>query len=194
MTQIADGRYSPNPNNRTSDTIAAVSTTTTLDNSDDFDAKLAGNGGVVQTGQSLSGNNPYATGATVVGTPAVAAGLSVRDNVDQTSALCPNDCYGGKTIVFNINPLTGTPYPASFTLTIVIAGEAVGNGTKTSELIVRHTTSVTEDVLACTIPTPAVPAVDCVVSKNIDPSTKIATIVVKGPGTGNGGWGVGKPQ
>jgi hypothetical protein len=114
--------------------------------------------------------------------------------MDETSALCPNGCYGSKTIDFKINPLTGTPYPDSFTLTIVIAGEAVGNGTKASELVIRHTTSGTELVPACTIPTPAVPAVDCVVSKNIDPSTKIATIVVKGPGTGNGGWGVGKPS
>jgi uncharacterized repeat protein (TIGR01451 family) len=196
ITQTVRGRYSPKPNSRDSDTIGPVLTTTTLDDSDDFDAKLAKNDGdSVQTGQSISGSNPYSTGATVSGTTAFASGLWVREVGSPTPDVCPDGCYGAQMIEFHINPLTGTPYPASFTMTIVIAGEAIGSGTKTADLDVRHhTTSGTYLTPNCTTP-PAPPATDptgdCVVSKSIDPSTKIATIVITGPGTGNGPWGVG---
>jgi uncharacterized repeat protein (TIGR01451 family) len=196
VDQTVSGRYSPKPNSRDSDQIGPVLTTTTLDDSDDFDAKLAKiDGDSVQTGQSISGSNPYSTGATVSGTTAFASGLWVREVGSPTPDVCPDGCYGAQMIEFHINPLTGTPYPASFTMTIVIAGEAIGAGTKKEDLDVRHhTTSGTYLTPNCTTP-PALPATDptgdCVVSKSIEPSTKEATIVITGPGTGNGPWGVG---
>jgi hypothetical protein len=195
VTQTASGRYSsPTGNSRGSDSIPAVSVPTSLDTSADFDARFAhGNGANVQTGTTItSGGNPYSTGATLFSNTGFQAGLSVRERNAQASdsGNCPGGCFGGQVIDFNITPLAGSAYPDSFQLTIKVY---VGPGVKESDIDVLHTptgSTTATTVLACSNPQPD-PPIDCIASKTIAPSTKIATIVITGPGTGNGGWGVG---
>lgn len=188
FTQTVDGRYSPNPNNRSSDTISPVSVATTLDDSADFDGRFANaNGESVQTGTAVSGSNPYATGATLVGAQAFAAGLTVREQSSGSGdPNCPSTgCFGEQVIQFEITPLAGSNFPAGYMLTIRISGQALPNGTKADELDVRHDGD----------PVPLCPATDpagaCVVSRTIERRSKDAIIVIEGPGDGNGGWGVG---
>jgi hypothetical protein len=194
MRQDFTGGYSsPTGNNRGSVSISFTPSfvITTLDSSADFDATFSDTAtDSVQT-DAISTDNPYSTGATL-GMTGFAVGLSVRERAPtnaEAAALCPSGCFAGQVIDFNITPLDGVTYPASFQLTIKVY---VGPGVKQSDIDVLHipTGSTTASpVLLCADPPD--PSVDCVVSKPIDPSTKIATITIVGPGAGNGGWGVG---
>jgi hypothetical protein len=196
VRQDFTGRYSsPTGNHRGSDNITFTPpfVTTTLDSSTDFDATFSDTAtDSVQT-DAISTGNRYSTGATL-GTTGFAVGLSLRERAPSTiaeaTALCPSGCFGGQVIQFDITPLPDSPYPASFQLTINVY---VGPGVKGSDIDVLHTPtggSTATTVLACSDPRPD-PPIDCIASKAIDPSTKIATIAVTGPGSGNGGWGVG---
>ena len=193
LVQSVTGRYSPNPNNRASDTIPSVTKTTTLDSSADFDGRFTNaNAESVQTGGGISLSNPYTTGATVLGTT-FSAGLSVREqyaaqNTVSYNLNCPNGCFGGQVIEFNITSLgSEADLPASFTLTATIAGQVIPNGKKAGDIVVRHNGF---SVPLCSSGDTD-PSGDCIVQKTIDPSTKIATIQAQGPGDGNGGWGFG---
>jgi uncharacterized repeat protein (TIGR01451 family) len=187
VVQTVTGKFAPNPNNRASDTIEPEVLSTQLDDSADFDGRFANAAGEsVQTSIAISGDNPYSTAATVQGTT-FAAGLAVREEEEpeENNINCPaTGCLGGQVIEFSITPLAGV-FPTTFTLTVTIAGEVVGNGTKEEDLDVRHDGAVV----------PLCPATDpvgaCIADRDIAPSTKIATIVIVGLGNGNGGWGFG---
>ena len=188
VTQTAMGKYSsPTGNNRGSDSIPSVSVPTTLDTSTDFDAKFAhGNGANVQTGTTItSDSNPYSTGAILFTDTGFEAGLSVRER-NETAAdsdNCPGGCFGGQVIDFSITPLGTSVFPTSFRLTIKVY---VGPRIQPADIQVYHDGSLV----------PQAPGVDPVGDSLtgppvIDSSSKIATIVITGPGTGNGGYGVG---
>jgi hypothetical protein len=186
MRQEFTGRYSsPTGNNRGSDSISFTPpfVTTTLDGSADFDGRFANEAtDSVQT-DPISAGNPYSTGATL-GTTGFAVGLTVEEKAAASNNVnCPSTgCFGGQVIDFNITPLDGVTYPNSFQLTIKVY---VGPGVKEADLDIRHYGNI---VPMCP---DTDPSLDCVVSKPIDSSTKIATITIQGPGTGNGPWGVG---
>ena len=189
VTQNVTGRYSPNPNSRGSDTVRPATATTNLDSTANFDGKFANEAtDSVQT-DPITAGNPYSTGATL-GTTGFAVGLTVEEKAAGSNNVnCPSaGCFGGQVIDFNITPLDGVTYPASFQLTIKVY---VGPGIQENELDIRHTTTLygTNSVPMCADGSD--PSGDCVVSKPIEPSTKIATITITGPGSGNGGWGVG---
>jgi len=137
----------------------------------------------VQT-DPISAGNPYSTGATL-GTTGFAVGLTVKEKAAGSNNVnCPSTgCFGGQVIDFNITPLDGVTYPFSFQLTIKVY---VGPGVKEGDLDVRHNGNPVPN-----FPDTEQASGDSVVSKNVDSSTKIATIVIGGPGTGNGSWGVG---
>lgn len=185
LVQTVNGRFSPNKNNRASDTIAPVTEETNLNPSADFDGTFANaDGEDVQTGE-LSSTNPYSTGASVLGTT-FAVGLTVLEqSAGNSNVNCPNGCLGGQVIQFDITPLDGVTFPESYELTALISGLVVPNNKKAQDIVVRHEGEI---VPLCpdTDPTDS-----CVVSKTIQPSTKIATIKIEGPGDGNGGWGFG---
>jgi uncharacterized repeat protein (TIGR01451 family) len=185
VTQTVTGRYSPNPNSRGSDTIPSVSVPTTLDTSNDFDGKFAnGNGESVQTGTTItSDGNPYSTGATLLGTTGFAVGLSVREqSAGASNVNCPGGCFGGQVIEFNITPLATSALPTSFRLTIRVY---VGPGVKSEDIQVYHNGFAVPEAPDTD------PAGDSLTGPPVvDSSTKIATVVIEGPGTGNGSWGV----
>jgi uncharacterized repeat protein (TIGR01451 family) len=187
LVQTVEGRFSPKPNSRASDTISTVTLTTSLDSSADFDGRFANaNGESVHTGGGISATNPYTTGATVLGT-AFATGLTVREqSAGNNNQNCPNGCFGGQVIQFDITPLDGVTYPASFTLTTQVFGGVIPPGTKAADVVVTHDGATVPD---CTADTD--PDLSCIVVKTIAPSTKTLMLEVKGPGDGNGGWGVG---
>jgi uncharacterized repeat protein (TIGR01451 family) len=187
LVQTVDGRFSPKPNSRASDTIETVTLSTTLNGTANFDGTFANAGGEsVQTGGGISASNPYTTGATVLGT-SFATGLTVKEqSAGENNANCPNGCFGDQVIQFDITPLDGVTFPASFTLETQVSGDVIPNGTKAKDVQLTHDGS---PVLECTEDTG--PEVSCIVEKTIAPSTKILTIEVRGPGDGNGGWGVG---
>ena len=192
VTQLVAGRYSSaTGNNRGSDDILVSGpnpVSTGLDSSTDFDGKFAhGNGASVQTGPTITSvGNPYSTGAILFSQTGFEAGLSVRERnaTAADSDNCPGGCYGGQVIDFGITPLGAVP--TSFRLTIKVY---VGAGVKAKDIQVNHNGS----------PVPQAPGTDpagdsLIGPPVVDSSTKIATIVITGPGNGNGGWGVGKPQ
>lgn len=188
FAQRVEGRFSPKPNSRGSDTIDPVVVTTMLDGSADFDGTFASlNGASVQTGAAISGNNPYTTTAIVTAPASFAAGLSVREQAAGTGDLnCPSTgCFGGQVIQFDISPLMEGSLPAAYTLTITIVREALPNGTKAEDLDVRHDGELV----------PLCPATDsvgaCISSRTIERPSGNAIIVIQGPGDGNGRWGVG---
>jgi hypothetical protein len=190
VTQDVTGRDAPNPNSRGSDTVRPATATTNLDSSSDFDGKFANQAtDSVQTGGAISGTNPYSTGATL-GTTGFAFGLAVREQSAGTAnPNCPSTgCFAGQVIQFDITPLPGSSFPSSFRLTIKVY---VGPGVKENELDIRHTSTLHGTNLVPMCADGSDPSGDCVVSKPIGSSTKIATITIEGPGTGNGGWGVG---
>ena len=156
-----------------------------MNSSADFDGRFANAGGEnVQTG-GLSAGNPYSTGAKVLGAT-FAVGLTVLEqSAGNSNVNCPNTCFGGQVIQFDITPLAGSAFPASYELTALISGLVVPNNKKAEDIVVRHDGAIV----------PLCPDLDptdsCVVSKTIQPSTKIATIKIEGPGDGNGGWGFG---
>lgn len=178
-----------NPNKRGNDTFSSFPVVPIeVDPSADFDGTFVNAAGeLVRTDTAISVDNPYTTTGTVHGAPAFAAGLSVREeSAVGSNPNCPTGgCFGGQVIQFNITPLDGVVFPASFTLTWTISGTVIPKGTKAGDIVVRHNSAV---VPLCP---EADPVGACIVSKTIDPSTKIATIEAKGPGTGNGGWGFG---
>ena len=193
VSQIVSGRYSSTTgNSRGNDSIMVSPPNpliTTLNASPDFDGKFANEAtDSVQT-DPITAGNPYSTGATL-GTTGFAVGLTVEEKAAGSNNVnCPSTgCFGGQVIDFNITPLDGVTYPAGFQLTIKVY---VGAGVKEDELDIRHTTTLygTNVVPICSDGTD--PSGDCVVSKPINSSTKIATITIEGPGAGNGGWGVG---
>lgn len=189
LVQTVTGRFSPNPNNRASDTIQPPApVTTSLNSSPDFDGTFANAGGEnVQTG-GLSAGNPYSTGASVLGATTFAVGLTVLEQSAGNSNInCPNGCFGGQVIQFDITPLAGSAFPASYELTALISGLVIPNNQKAEDIVVRHDGAI---VPLCSSGQTD-PTGSCVVSKTIQPSTKIATIKVQGPGAGNGGWGFG---
>lgn len=197
VTQFVEGRYSSaTGNKRGSDTISVTSTPnplpTDLDESADFDGKFSNSAGdSVQTDPiSTADNNLYSTGATL-GTTGFAVGLTVEEKAaGSNNPNCPSTgCFGAQVIDFNITPLGDSAFPSSFTLTIKVY---VGPGVQVTDLDVRHTTTLygTNLVPLCSSNTTD-PSGDCITSRTIEPSTKIATIVITGPGSGNGGWGVG---
>ena len=193
FVQTVDGKFSPKPNSRASDTIRTVTVSTLLDDDADFDGTFADVGGdSVQTGGGISASNPYTTGATVLDGEAFAAGLSVREqNAGANNPNCPNGCFGEQVIQFDITPLgDDADFPESFTLTATISGQVIPNGTKAGDIVVTHTTLTGVFTVPDCIDRPD-PAGACIVSKTINPKTKIATIKAQGPGTGNGGWGFG---
>jgi len=192
ITQSVVGRYSSSTgNNRGNDSINVTSTNplvTSLNPSANFDATFsnaAADG--VQT-DPISTGNPYSTGATL-GTTGFAVGLTVEEKAEgSNNPNCPSGCFGSQVIDFTITPLGDSGFPESFTLTITVY---VGPGVKSDDLDIRHTTALhgTNLVPLCADGTD--PSGDCVVSKPVNSSTKIATITIQGPGDGNGGWGVG---
>jgi len=193
VSQTVSGQYSsPTGNNRGSATIAVSSPNpviTTLNASGDFDATFSdGAADSVQTA-AIGDGNPYSTGATL-GTAGFAVGLTVNERAAGSNNVnCPSTgCFGGQVVDFSITPLDGVTYPDTFQLTIKVY---VGPGVKSNDLDVRHTTTLhgTNPVPLCA--DGADPSGDCVVSRPVNSSTKIATILIQGPGTGNGGWGVG---
>ncbi|MGH3109295.1 MAG: hypothetical protein ACRDQT_00060 [Gaiellaceae bacterium] len=193
VVQTASGRYSPNPNKRGSDTIAPVTETTMQDSSIDFDARFAnGNVDAVQTDTTISGGNPYTTGAELFG-ESFTVGLSVRErDAAANDDNCPTTgCFGDQVIDFDITSLSGTDsdLPEGYTLVITIADEAIPNSVKEDELDVTHTTDLGTELVPLCPDTDSAGA--CIVDRDIVPSTKIATIVITGPGDGNGSWGVG---
>jgi hypothetical protein len=190
--QMLQGRYSSaTGNNRGSDSIMILTTNplpTTLNASPDFDGKFANEAtDSVQT-DPISAGNPYSTGATL-GTTGFEVGLTVEEKAEGSNNVnCPSTgCFGGQVIDFNITPLDGVTYPVSFQLTIKVY---VGPGVKESDIDIRHTTTL-GTILVPMCANPPDPSGECVVSKPIDPATKIATITIVGPGARNGGWGVG---
>ena len=189
LVQTVAGRFSPNPNNRASDTIQPPApVTTSLNSSADFDGRFANAGGEnVQTG-GLSADNPYSTGATVLGATTFAVGLTVLEqSAGNSNVNCPNGCFGGQVIHFDITPLAGSVFPSSYELTALISGLVIPNNKKAADIVVRHDGVV---VPLCSSGQTD-PTGSCVVSKTIKSSTKIATIEIEGPGTGNGSWGFG---
>jgi Domain of unknown function DUF11 len=187
--QDLEGRYSPKPNSRDSDMIMAQDKVTTLDRDADFDGRFANlNGDSVQTGTGLSEDNPYVTSATVNGTT-FEVGLSVREQTpgpDQAENCPPAGCLGDQVVEFNITKLVDE-LPDTYTLIITIAGEVVGN-TKIEDLVLRHDGA---EVGPCTEDPLSDPAGACTTNRFKNPSTKIATFEITGPGDGNGSWGVG---
>jgi Domain of unknown function DUF11 len=193
--QDLEGRYSPNPNNRNTDTIAAEDKVTILDPDADFDGRFANlDGDSVSTGAGLSEDNKYVTSATVNGTTfdtTFEVGLTVREkDAEDGDVNCPpSGCLGNEVIEFNITPLVDElpDLPDTYTLIITIAGEVVGN-TKIEDLVLRHDGF---EVGPCTDDPLSDPAGACTTNRFKDPSTKIATFEITGPGDGNGSWGVG---
>jgi hypothetical protein len=192
VTQEVVGRFSsPTGNKRGNDTIAVTSENpleTDLNESADFDGKFSNSAtDSVQTDPiSTATGNLYSTGATL-GTSGFAVGLTVEEiAAGSNNPNCPTTgCFGAQVIDFNITPLDGVTYPATFQLTIKVY---VGPGVKDTELDVMHDT---EDVSLCSAPVQTDPKGACIFSRTVAPSTKIATIVINGLGPGNGGWGVG---
>ena len=198
ISQTVSGRYSSETgNNRGNDTIKVTSTNplvTTLNGSADFDGKFSNDAAdSVQTDPiSTADNNLYSTGATL-GTTGFAVGLTVLEKAEGSSnPNCPSTgCFGAQVIDFNITPLDGVTYPATFQLTIQVY---VGPGVQATDLDVKHDTF---DVSLCTASIQTDPKGACIFSRTVHPSTKIATIVINGVGfkdgvgPGNGGWGVG---
>jgi uncharacterized repeat protein (TIGR01451 family) len=189
IVQTVTGRYSPNPNGRGSDTIPEITKTTTLDPSADYDGTFANsNGDSVGTGTAISGSNPYTTSATVNGTT-FEVGLTVREHTpgpDDAQNCPPSGCLGNQVIEFSITELVDE-LPDTYTLIIRIAGEVVGN-TKIEDLVVRHDGNVVPFDPTGTLTDPAGAFI---FDRSKANSTKIATFIIKGPGDGNGGWGVG---
>ena len=191
VVQSVTGSYSsPTGNNRGSDQIQPPSpVSVSLDGSGDFDGRFANEAtDSVQT-DAISAGNPYSTGATL-GTTDFSVGLTVKERAALSSnPNCPSTgCFGGQVIDFNITPLGGSAFPSSFVMTVKVY---VGPGVKEKDIDVRHTASdnITRPVPMC--PDTEIGTGDCVVSKNVASSTKIATIVITGPGAGNGQWGFG---
>jgi hypothetical protein len=187
MRQDFTGRYSsPTGNNRGSVSISFTPSfvITTLDSSADFDGTFSDTAtDAVQT-DPITAGNPYSTGATL-GTTGFAVGLTVEEKAAGSNNVnCPSTgCFAGQVVDFNITPLDGVTYPASFQLTIKVY---VGPGVKGEDIEVRHNgflvtldpnTDPKHNVLT------GIPVVDA--------SSKIATIGITGPGNGNGGYGVG---
>jgi uncharacterized repeat protein (TIGR01451 family) len=197
VSQGLQGRYSSTSgNNRGSDSIAVPDPlSTSLDGSPDFDGRFANEAADFVQTDAISAGNPYSTRATL-GTTGFAVGLTVKERAAESSPNCPSTgCFGGQVIDFAITPLAGTEYPNSFTLTIKVY---VGPGIKDTDLDVRHTTLVNNVLTTSLVPLcstdpdhPPYPSGDCISSRAVNSSTKVATIVIEGPGTGNGGWGVG---
>jgi uncharacterized repeat protein (TIGR01451 family) len=188
IVQTVTGRYSPNPNGRGSDTIPEITKTTTLDPSADYDGTFANsNGDSVGTEAGHSLDNPYVTSATVNGTT-FEVGLTVREQgAGPGNENCPaTGCLGDQVIEFNITPLVDD-IPDTYTLVITIAGEVVGNA-KIEDLVVRHDGNVVPFDPTGTLTDPAGAFI---FDRSKANSTKIATFIIKGPGDGNGGWGVG---
>lgn len=190
VTQTVEGRYSSESGNkRGSDTIKVTSDNplpTDLNESADFDGKFSNSAtDSVQT-DPISTGNLYSTGATL-GTSGFAVGLTVEEKAAGSSnPNCPTTgCFGAQVIDFNITPLDGVTYPATFQLTIQVY---VGPGVQATDLDVKHDTF---DVSLCSAPVQTDPKGACIFSRTVASSTKIATIVINGLGPGNGGWGVG---
>ena len=192
VTQTVEGRYSSaTGNKRGSDTITVAEPNpleTSLDESADFDGKFSNSADEsVQTDPiSIASGNLYSTGATL-GTTGFAVGLTVEEKAAGSSnPNCPSTgCFDEKVIDFNITPLDGVTYPATFQLTIEVY---VGPGVQAADLDVKHDGA---DVSLCTASSQTDPKGACIFSRTVSPSTKIATIVINGLGPGNGGWGVG---
>jgi hypothetical protein len=193
VTQEVEGRYSsPTGNKRGNDTINVTSVNplpTSLNASADFDGKFSNAASDSVQTDPISTGNPYSTGATL-GTTGFAVGLTVEEKAaGPNNPNCPStDCFGGQVIDFNITPLGGSTLPTSFQLVIKVY---VGPGVKSNELDIRHTTTLHGTNLVPMCDDGTDPSGDCVVSKPVQSSTKIATITITGPGSGNGGWGVG---
>jgi hypothetical protein len=162
---------------------------TALNASADFDGTFSNAAADDVETDPISTGNPYSTRATL-GTTGFAVGLTLEEKAaGSNNPNCPSTgCFGGQVIDFEITPLGDSAFPESFTLTIKVY---VGPGVKADELDVRHTTTLhgTNLVPLCADGTD--PSGDCIVSRTVVRSTKIATIVIQGPGAGNGGWGVG---
>ena len=117
-----------------------------------------------------------------------AVGLTVLEqSAGNSNVNCPNGCFGQQVIQFDITPLDGATFPDSYELTALISGLVIPNNKKAADIVVRHDGEI---VPLCSSGDTD-PTGSCVVSKTIQPSTKIATIVIEGPGDGNGGWGFG---
>jgi hypothetical protein len=193
VTQTVEGRYSSStPNKRGNDTIAVTSENplpTNLDASADFDGKFSDSAADSVQTDPISTGNPYSTGATL-GTTGFAVGLTVKERAAGSgNPNCPPaGCFGGQVIDFDITPLGSSALPTSFTLTIKVY---VGPGVKSDDLDVRHTTTLYGTNLVPMCADGLDPSGDCIVSKPVSSNTKIATITITGPGSGNGGWGVG---
>lgn len=188
VTQTASGRYAQKPNNRGSIVIDAVSDTTHQDDDPDFDGRFSDSETEsVATGTGLNEDNPYSTGAALFGSFTVGLSVRERDVNPTTSPNCPSGCFGAQEIDFDITPLDGATFPDTYTLEITIADEAIPNSVKEDELDVRHDTV---SVPLCDEDTSPEDE-PCIVDRDIDNRTKIATIIVSGPGDQNGSWGVG---
>jgi hypothetical protein len=197
ITQTLSGRYSSEKGNNRGDAVIMVElpnpVSTTLDASADFDGRFSNSAtDSVQTDPiSTSAGNFYSTGATL-GTTGFAVGLTVEEKPQgMNNPNCPaTGCFGAQVIDFNITPLSTSGFPDSFTLTIKVY---VGPGVQENEIDVRHTTLVNNVLTTSVVPLcpDTDPSGDCVRSKNVANNTKIATIIVDGPGSGNGSWGVG---
>lgn len=188
LSQEVSGRFSAKPNSRGSDTIDPVTVQTPADVSGDFDGTFADDDGdSVETSSAISASNPYTTRGVVNGQALFADGLTVHDGISGAgNPNCPNGCFGDKIVRFDITPLAGGSFPDSFTLSWVISGAVVPNGTQAFDVDIFHNGS---PVPFCSIGTD--PGGACIVSITIDPPTKNITVVAQGPGSGNGDWGAG---
>lgn len=190
ISQTVSGRYSSETgNNRGNDSIKVTSTNplpTNLNGSADFDGKFSNDAADSVQTDPITTENLYSTGATL-GTTGFAVGLTVLEKAAGSSnPNCPTTgCFGAQVIDFNITPLDGVTYPATFQLTIQVY---VGPGVQATDLDVKHDTF---PVSLCSASVQTDPKGACVFSRTVAPSTKIATIVINGLGPGNGGWGVG---
>ena len=194
VVQTISGRYSSaTGNNRGDATIKFTSLppATVVNSTGDFDGRFSNDAAEsVQTDAvDVAAGDFYSTGATL-GDEGFAVGLTVEEKAaGSNNPNCPTGCFGAKVINFNITPLDGVTYPESFVLTIEVY---VGPGVREADIDVLHTTTLygTQTVPMCAVGTEDGTG-DCIVSKPIVNSTKIATVTITGPGSGNGGFGMG---
>jgi hypothetical protein len=193
ITQTVSGQYSsPSGNNRGSANILPPDPlTTTLDGTDDYDGQFANaSGDSAETKTGVSSLNPYSTNAKMLSDTAFAVGVTVQEREAQAAdPNCPNEegdgpnedgCFGGQVIDFDITSLGDSPKPDRFRLTITVY---VGPGVQEDDIEIYHNGALVPDFPLQD------PVGASVTDVAVDTGTKIATIVVEGPGTGNGSWG-----
>ncbi len=187
ISQTVSGRYSSESGNkRGSDTVMVTSTNplvTNLKDTADFDGTFSNAAADSVQTDPISPNNLYSTGATL-GTTGFAVGLTVEEKAEgSNNPNCPSTgCFGAQVIDFNITPLDGVTYPATFQLTIQVY---VGPGVQATALDVKHDTF---DVSLCTASIQTDPKGACIFSRTVVPArrSRPSSSTVSAPGTAAG--------